>query len=154
MFSGSPAFCPASSATFKIHVRHIEGFQFVVELLGLRQRGACAVQVKLNPARPCSSAHSWRSSAPLRETGGKIEALFGGKLFAGGDERGERGDGQVQQPPWNEGAQVLLDAVTGGLNGGAQSTQDGRAIHALMEQQADHARRAFSPMRLISSPWA
>ena len=112
-----------------------------MELLGLRQRGACAVQVKLNPRAPLFERTFMAQQRALREAGGKIEALFGGKLFAGGDERGERGDGQVQQPPRNEGAQVFLDAVTGGLNGGAQPTQDGRAIHAPMEQQADHARR-------------
>ena len=98
---------------FKIHIRHIEGFQLVVELLGLRQRGACAVQVKLNPRAPLFERAFVAQQRALWETGGKIEALFGGKLLAGGDERGERGDGQVQQPPRNEGAQVLLDAVTG-----------------------------------------
>ena len=88
----------------KIHIGHIEGFQLVVELLGLRQRGACAVQVKLNPRAPLFERTFVAQQRALWETGGKIEALFGGKLFAGGDERGERGDGQVQQPPRNEGA--------------------------------------------------
>ena len=44
---------------FKIHIRHIEGFQLVVELLGLRQRGACAVQVKLNPRAPLFERNGW-----------------------------------------------------------------------------------------------
>ena len=54
-----------------------------MELLGLRQRGACAVQVKLNPRAPLFERTFVAQQRALWETGGKIEALFGGKLFAG-----------------------------------------------------------------------
>lgn len=52
--------------------------------------------------------------------------------------------------PRNEGAQVLLDAVTGGLNGGAQPTQDG--VPSIPQWNSRRITRggAFSPMRLIS----
>lgn len=88
---------------FKIHIRHIEGFQLVVELLGLRQRGACAMQVKLDARAPLLERTFMAQQRALRETGGKIEALFGGELFAGGDERGERGVVRCSSRPGTRG---------------------------------------------------
>lgn len=48
-------FLPAS----KDHVGHIEGFQLIVKLLRLRERGDGAVQMQPDALRaPCSRAHS------------------------------------------------------------------------------------------------
>ena len=68
----------------KIHIGHIEGFQLVVQFLGLRERGACAMQMELNPGAALFQRALVAQQRAPRDTGGKVEGLFGGELFARG----------------------------------------------------------------------
>ena len=65
-------FLPAS----KVHVGHIEGFQLIVKLLRLRERGDGAVQMQPDACAPLLKGTFIAEKRTLRNTRRKIEGLL------------------------------------------------------------------------------
>ena len=65
-------FLPAS----KVHVGHIEGFQLIVKLLRLRERGDGAVQMQPDACAPLLKGTCIAEKRTLRNTRRKIEGLL------------------------------------------------------------------------------
>ena len=110
-----------------------------MQFLGLRERGACAMQMELNPGAALFQRALVAQQRAPRDTGGKVEGLFGGELFARGDKGRQRRNADVEQAAGHGGAEVFFCAVSGRARGGAELPKDRRSVHAPMEEQTDDA---------------
>lgn len=83
-------FLPAS----KVHVGHIEGFQLIVKLLRLRERGDGAVQMQPDACAPLLKGTFIAEKRTLRNTRRKSKVCSEGRISLEVISVPERGNGQ------------------------------------------------------------
>ena len=98
------------------------------------------MQVELDAGAALFKQPFLAQEAALRQTGGKVKRLLGGKKAAGGDQNAKRGHSQVQEPTRHGGAEVFFHAVTGGACGKACLTKDRSEVLRIVRTEANDAR--------------